>query len=225
MTAKSSSNWIVLTDFDGTLTERDVGNDLCRHFLPDLFDRVISQYEQGNMNLRAEQAILWQDFPANKATFAQKALELAKIRRGVNEFLEFCSENTIPVYIASCGMDAYIEAVIEEHLSPKARKSIVEIRSNQVKFSDKKIIELITPDKDPKSAVPFHKGNWGAELRKTHPDAKILGIGDGSSDFSMVEHVDLIYATRKLAAKCEELGKEYKPFEDFFSIMADPIFQ
>ncbi|MBP7845035.1 MAG: HAD-IB family phosphatase [Proteobacteria bacterium] len=221
----NSTKWIVLSDFDGTLTTKDVGNELCKRFIPQLFDRVNEQYFLGNLNLRAEQKILWEDFPANKELFQKTAQEVGVFRKGVNEFLEKCLLHKIPVFVASCGMDAYIEAVLEKQASPTARQAIHAIECNRTEFSGERLIKIHTPVKDEKSAYPLHKGEWAGELKKKFPGTKILGIGDGSSDFSMLGYVDKIYATRKLADKCVEKNVAFERFEDFSGLINCEIFQ
>jgi 2-hydroxy-3-keto-5-methylthiopentenyl-1-phosphate phosphatase len=217
--------WVVLTDFDGTLTTKDVGNELCKLFIPELFARVNTQYSLGNMNLRAEQRILWEGFPANRETFRESARKVGVFRPFVNAFLEKCAIKGIPVFVASCGMDAYIEAVLEKECSPEARKSILGIECNRTEFNSEKLVRIHTPVADEKTAYPLHKGEWAGELRRRYPNSKILGIGDGSSDFSMLGFVDKLFATRKLAARCRENNVAFEPFEDFAPILASEIFE
>ncbi|NCN26965.1 MtnX-like HAD-IB family phosphatase [bacterium] len=223
MTADSSP-WIVVSDFDGTITTEDIGNGLCQKFRSELFTKVIHQYELGNMNLRAEQHILWKGFPLGEAEFKREATQIASFRPLANEFLEKCATHKIPVYIASCGMRPYIDAVLSAQASPKALQAIKEIRCNEVEFDKDCIVKLITPIEDEKNPLPFHKGEWAKQLSQKHGGSKVLIIGDGSSDFSMIDSADQIYATRKLAKKCKEKGLSFTPFEDFAPLLESPLF-
>lgn len=223
MTAEHSS-WIVVTDFDGTVTTKDIGNSLCEQVIPELFSRVIHQYELGHMSLRAEQHILWKGFPLGAEDFKKKAISLASFRPLANEFFEKCADHKVPVYIASCGMRPYIEAVLNEHCTEKALSAIKEIKCNEVSFSGNKISELKTPIEDESHPLPFDKGAWAKELSQKHGNSKVLIIGDGSSDFSMIDAADKIYATRKLAKKCGEKGINFTNFEDFGPLIESPLF-
>ena len=220
MTESSSANpFIVVTDFDGTLTERDIGNELSMVYRPQLFKDLHASYSAGNLRLREFQQQLWTGFPCSKEEFIHASLKAASLRPGVNEFLELCAHKSIPVYVASCGIDLYITSVIDRFMSKFAQAAIKGLKSNTAEFNEKSITSLIPPDQDNSQAEPLHKGRWAQELAQKHNGAKIIAIGNGGSDKTFLHHVDMIYATEKLIKTCENAQVEFEPFHNFFDIL------
>jgi 2-hydroxy-3-keto-5-methylthiopentenyl-1-phosphate phosphatase len=152
------------------------------------------------------------------------ARELGVFRAYVNEFLEKCLDHEIPVYVASCGMDAYIETVLDHQCTEKARRAIKAVVCNKTFFDDSRLSKIQTPVEDEKTPYPLHKGEWALSIKRQFPNSKILGIGDGSSDFSMIGYVDHLFATRKLAAKCLEKNVDFEKFDDFSTLLKSKIF-
>lgn len=215
----STSHWVIATDFDGTLTQKDVGNEIHKELKNEDFYSLQAAYRRGELPLKELQLRMWQDFPISEKEFCKLALKHASLREGVNEFLEKCFDHSIPVYVTSCGILQYIETVINELLSEKAKKSIHAIECNHAKFDSHKLSQFIPPISDPSSPYPLDKGAWIKNIRKDkHPHSKILGIGNGTSDRSFAGQVDLLAATEGLAKWCLENQRAYIPFENFHEI-------
>ena len=221
MMAENSQNtsYIIVTDFDGTLTEKDVGNELSMLYRPQLFQELHASYSRGELRLREFQQQLWTGFPCSESEFVHSSLKAASLRPGVNEFLELCAHKEIPVYIASCGIDLYITSVINRFMSKFAQAAIKGLKSNIARFDEKSITTLIPPDQDQTQAEPLHKGRWAQELSQKHAGAKVIAIGNGGSDKTFLHHVDKIYATEKLIKTCENAQVDFEPFHNFFDIL------
>lgn len=213
-----TDNWIVVTDFDGTLTEKDIGNELCKLFRPQEYKDLSASYQRGDLNLRDFQQKMWSGFPTSKDIFAEASLRVASLRPGVNEFLELCAHKQIPVYIASCGMDAYIEPVIERFFSKFAQASIKGISCNKTHFTESELLSITAPNKILSEPEPLHKGRWAQELAQKHR-SKVMAMGNGGSDRTFMGHVDLLFATEKLPKICEAAQQPYTEFEHFFDIL------
>lgn len=212
------SEWIVVTDFDGTLTEKDVGNEICKLFRPQEYQTLSDAFRSNELSLRDFQQKMWNHFPASKEEFIQASLRSASLRPGVNEFLEICAHKEVPVYIASCGIDVYIESVIDRFFSKFAQASIKGISCNKTQFSANELEFITAPNQNLSEPDPLHKGRWAQELAQKHR-SKVMAIGNGSSDKTFLGHVDLIFATEKLKVTCEKAGHAYTPFENFFDIL------
>ncbi len=218
-----TNKWIVVTDFDGTLTDKDIGNELCIKFIPDKYEELRKLYKAKALNLRHYQLQMWTDFPTNESVFRAFVRENARFRPGVVEFLILCLEKRIPIYIASCGLRPYIDEALS-HLLPKthARSDLIqEIRCNEATFDDKRLktFSLATPEKNASRGYSLDKGAWCTELRVKHPGHKILGIGNGTSDQTFIGHTDILAATEGLADFCRQAGHPFVPFEDFHDLM------
>jgi HAD superfamily phosphoserine phosphatase-like hydrolase len=220
-----NSSWAVATDFDGTITEKDIGNELCIEVLGSRFHDIHGAYRRGELGLKEMQLELWQEFPMAERQFRDRARAYAKLRPGVNEFLERCLDSGVPVFVASCGLRPYIEEALQHGLSSKARSAVREIRSNEAEFDTTKLSRFIPPVTAADCPYPLDKGAWCTELKQTlPPGTRFLGIGNGTSDRSFVGHVDQLAATEALAKWCETQKVEYTPFTDFRDLMSLPIF-
>lgn len=221
----TSPSWIVVSDFDGTLTEKDIGNELCLDAFPDHFRAIHRRYKNGELDLKTMQKILWENFPYSESKFTERALHFASLRPGVNDFLEKCLDQNIPVYVASCGLQPYITPVLDKLLRPRAHQAVLDLRCNRAEFDEEKISRFIPPQSRPESPYPLDKGEWARELaQKFGPQTKILGIGNGSSDRSMVGAVHLLAATEGLAEYCTQQKQSFRYFDDFTELLNLEIF-
>ncbi len=213
-----SSRWIVVTDFDGTLTEQDVGNELCKEFIPDLFLELQTAYRAQKLSLREMQPRMWSDFPCGEARFRERAAQIGRLRPGVVEFLRLCRDREVPVYVASCGLRPYIEAVLDRTLPAELRGVVREIRCNEARFEGERLARFETPDDDPTSPYPLDKGAWCRALRE-RLGARVLGIGNGSSDRTFLGQSDELAATEALATYFERQGADFRRFTDFRDLL------
>jgi hypothetical protein len=160
------SKWIVVTDFDGTLARKDVGDELCREALGKRFDELLAKYRGGDSNLLEYQGEVWPNFPMPEPLFRERSRFHGELRPGVGEFLRKCRARNIPVYVASCGVVTYIESVLDAHLSPEERKAIVQIRANTADFGPKGFTRF-TRRAAPGIYAPARKGSLGRGTQET----------------------------------------------------------
>lgn len=214
----SSSDWIVITDFDGTLTEKDVGNELCKLFAADKFNELHKKFRAGEINLKDYQKEMWTGFPCSEKEFIECSKRIGSLRPGVNEFLEYCLDKSIPVYVASCGIEQYIHSVIDSFFSGFSKSAIKGTRCNRAQFEGSILKTLIAPESnDP--TLPLHKGKWAQELSQKHGGAKTLCIGNGTSDRSFINHCDKIAAADSFYKYCVENYHKCIKFDSFFDLL------
>lgn len=217
--------WIVVSDFDGTLAEKDVGNELCKEVIPELFADLQGRYRREEITLRELQQGLWTRFPMPEKLFRERAAFYGVFRPGVIEFLTQCQAQNIPVYVASCGIRTYIETILDVHLPHKLRSVIQGVYCNDASFDAKGISDFRPPDSDPSSPYPLDKGALAIKLKAKHPGSRVYGLGNGSSDRSFWPHIDKLAATEGLARWCTEKKIPYTPFENFYDLLSLEIFK
>jgi 2-hydroxy-3-keto-5-methylthiopentenyl-1-phosphate phosphatase len=216
----TAPKWIVVSDFDGTLTEKDVGNELCNEFLGERWHRLHQDLRSKKLNLKDYQQQVWTNFPLGEQAMRSEARKYSKLRPGVKEFLGACASAQIKVFIASCGIRTYIESVLDHQLGPELRATIFEIRCNEAVFDAQKLVTLQPPESK-HSEYPLDKGAYAQELAHRHtPRPKVFGLGNGTSDRSFVGFTDLLAATEGLASHLEASGQDFVPFEDFIDLMS-----
>ena len=210
---------VVVTDFDGTLTQKDIGNELCKIYRPQLYAELSEAYSKELLKLRDFQQQMWTGFPCSEDEFIASSLRVASLRPGVNEFLEMCAHKSVPVYIASCGMDTYIQAVIGRFFSKFAQAAIRGVACNHVEFAGDRLVQLTAPDTDLTQPEPLHKGKWARRMATESGATNLVAIGNGGSDRTFLGYADTIFATEKLIKICEVAGQSFVPFDHFFDIL------
>lgn len=215
--------WLVVSDFDGTLTDQDIGNELCKKFIPQKYEELRRQYKSKELNLREYQLQMWTHFPATEKAFRSFVRERAQFRPGVLEFISMCLERDIALYIASCGLRPYIDEALNALLPKNLRQAILEIRCNEARFGDNGIAQFELATENSASPYSLDKGAWCRDLKKNR-SVKILAIGNGSSDQSFIGHSDALAATESLAEHCKEHKQPYIPFHDFHDLLKLDLF-
>jgi len=217
---------IIVSDFDGTITTKDIGNELCLEHIPELFKALFSKYSSGELNLIEFQKQVWSQFPMSKDAFYESIDSHCSIRSGYFDFLDLLNENKIRYTIASCGLDFYINYVWTKYISTKNPIELKECISNIAHFNSDNILSSLsapTYESHPKdSSRPLHKGLWAKEMAAKHNKTKIIALGNGGSDKTFINHVDHIYATEKLDTTLKQSvdnNQSFTSFEDYTDII------
>jgi 2,3-diketo-5-methylthio-1-phosphopentane phosphatase len=203
----------VFSDFDGTIAARDLGDKLFVDF--GRFEEVYPRLQNGELSV----AEYWREVCAT----LEPSLTLERIRTWAQEqpadqhfrtFVDFCRHSHIPLDVVSDGFDAYIAPVLEREGAEGIQRWCNHLRET------------------PHGFVPVF---WGADesctcfcasckrnalLRAAHPDALVVYIGDGYSDFCAAEHADIIFAKKALAAHCNTHRIPHYPFSTFADVLA-----
>ena len=209
-------NLVVLTDFDGTVTDVDTGMLVLRKFALGDWKIFDAQLERGEISL---EECMSKQFALVKAT-RKRILsfldsERIELRRNFLDLKIFCEKNGITLWIVSAGLDFCIKRVLESHgigsiavLSPKTRFGRNGIKLSFPKLRDANSINF------KEDFVRYHRG-----LNK-----KVIYIGDGISDYNAAKMADFSFAVRNsnLARKCKKDGVRFQEFSDFAEI-ADEI--
>jgi len=212
------SNLIIISDFDGTICNSDIGNEICKVVCPEKFFALIKEYKSNNISLRTLQSSIWNKIDCSVEKLKAITLEHSIPREGFVDFLKYCQQNSIPFYIASCGIDLYIEHALKQILTEELFNYISEIKSNVAVYQGKTLVNLISPDTHPD--IPFHKGKWAISLKEKHQNKKVLAIGNGGSDKTFIDHVDFLVATDNLRKHCQENKVNHFGFDRFEEIVS-----
>jgi 2-hydroxy-3-keto-5-methylthiopentenyl-1-phosphate phosphatase len=216
----ASKELVFVLDFDGTITTRDVGNEICDILDSAKYKKLQAQYRAKEITLRQYQKLMWEGLKTSRDNFIKLATGFSQLRPGVREFFDFCSEKSIDVFIASCGIREYIEPVLEKELGSDTRKCLKEVSCHNAEFQDNTLSKLLFRDSEALSgAWPFDKGRWCRELKVRYPDNTVfIGVGNGTSDLNFVGAVDHLMATDAFARYCESNKIPFTEFHDFFAV-------
>jgi 2-hydroxy-3-keto-5-methylthiopentenyl-1-phosphate phosphatase len=201
----------LVVDFDGTITQEDVLDEIARTFGDDeVYREVDKALDRNGITLHE---VLRREFEPVRAPLGE-VLEWvhanASIRPGFRELVELARARGWRVVVVSSGFRQLIEPMLE-----RAGIQGLELVSNEV-----------DPDPEGWRITFFDESRCevcGEACKRTTVRSMVDGgevvyVGDGYSDRCAAEDADLVFARRGLAAYLTERGVPFEPFDDFFQI-------
>lgn len=187
----------LVTDFDGTITTRDVGDFLLLYFKLATFQEIEDSYRLG-IKIEEWMKTYFSRMNKIKKEDVKKAVrENIKIRDGFKEVVEFLKKHNMPAEVVSGGVDLYIEEVFSIYN--------IDLKGFYGKFNDGKIsFDFLGSDtlSDFKAyRVDYYK-NLGY---------KTIFCGDAVNDYKAAKKADIAFAALRLK---EILKKENYPFKE-----------
>ncbi|ORX38337.1 HAD-like domain-containing protein [Kockovaella imperatae] len=227
---KTGAKVVVLSDWDGTITDRD-SND----YLTDNLGFGPDKRRGYNLDVLNEKIGFRDSFIEQISSVAAKhsfdecvefLAEHINLDPGFEKFYNWCSSNGVPVVIVSSGMAPIIRAVLSKHM-PEAAKEI-DIIANDVKFTDpegkgtKGHWELVF--RHPESHYGHDKSLAILPYRDLDKPPVLVFCGDGVSDLSAAKHADLLFAKERadgesdLMVYCTRNEIPFVQFLDFHKV-------
>jgi 2,3-diketo-5-methylthio-1-phosphopentane phosphatase len=201
----------LICDFDGTLTQVDVGDALCDRFADARWRAIDEQWLRGELSLPEAQRRMWGLVRATPAELVAHAEEVGELREGAAALLDAAARGALDLVIASGGFDLYIHALLG------ARRSAARaIYANHLAPGPGRTVR-------PVFLVGFGCETCAvckAEIVRRHASADagrpVAFCGDGSSDRCAAAVADRVFAVTggHLARHCERGGIPYVPFDD-----------
>lgn len=215
MTAAAAKKKIVFCDFDGTITVNDNIIAIIKHFNPEGWEELVKQTISTEISIKEGVGSLFRLLPASmKDEVIRFSISNAKIREGFAQFVDFCKQEGIELYITSGGIDFFVYPILAEFkIDPD------HIYCNGSNFSGERI-EILWPhycDEHCQNDCGMCKPTV---MRKfpTEQYERII-IGDSVTDFEGAKLADRVYSRSHLTEKCHELGIPYTAFETFYDII------
>jgi 2-hydroxy-3-keto-5-methylthiopentenyl-1-phosphate phosphatase len=218
-------------DFDGTVTERDIGDEVCERFAPPAWRDIDAAWVRNEISLPAAQRQMWALARAERAEALAYATEVGQLRRGLDELLTTSAERGHEIWLASGGFDFYIEGILGARLERFGR-----VYCNRAHFSDGNIAVEFPHTAIACDRCAVCKGKVCDEARisangsaksdaKSHTNGHerpVVFIGDGSSDRCAIGRADRLFAVRGsiLARTCDERGAAYTAFDSLEEVTA-----
>ncbi len=204
---------VVFSDFDGTITERDVIVMIMEAFAPPEWKQIVHRIlDERTLSIRDGVTQLFHLIPGSKKEeIIRYVNENVRFRQGFEAFLAFCRESDIPFLVVSGGVDFFIEPV----LAP-VRDQLEDVFCNTATFPDNRI-ELGFPylRADCETCGQCACCKLGIMSRYPRDEYFHIAIGDSITDLSMARQADLVFARARLRNYCDEEGISYIPFETF----------
>ena len=207
---------IIFTDFDGTITQRDVTDEILAQLAHPSWRDVELEWTRGLIGSREclERQIALVDASAEDLN---ALIDAVPIDPGFTTFHRFTQQRGIPLYVLSEGFDYVIARVLKRAGMEGPLRNGMQVFSSALRLEGRRLIPSF-----PHSSPPCEHGCGtckAALLRRLgegkHP---IIFVGDGLSDRFAVDQADVVFAKRQLLAYCQEHGKAYRPFDTFADV-------
>jgi 2-hydroxy-3-keto-5-methylthiopentenyl-1-phosphate phosphatase len=142
------------------------------------------------------------------------ARQIATLRSGFQEFLEYCRVHGHRFLLTSGGVDFFIYPIMEGIL-PRDQ-----IYCNGSDCSGPTVRILWPHGCDAHCQADC--GMCKPSIMRRFPPARYcrVVVGDGGTDLPAARLADLVIARDLLVVKCREAGIPYEPFDTFYDVMA-----
>ncbi len=200
-------NFVLVLDFDGTVTEKDVGDEVCDRFAPPAWRDIDAAWVRNELSLPEAQRQMWALARCDRPEALAYAKQVGKLRPGLDALLESVHRAGGAAWLASGGFDFYIEAILHGRL-PRFERTYF----NSTRFIDGKV-EVTFPHASLSCGrCAVCKGNVCDLARAS--GARVVFVGDGASDRCAIGRADVLCAVQGslLARACEERKLPYVPF-------------
>ncbi|MCD6250403.1 MAG: MtnX-like HAD-IB family phosphatase [candidate division Zixibacteria bacterium] len=204
----------IFCDFDGTVTRRDVGYHIFKHFSGGRNDALLPDWKAGRLTTRdclRMEAEMVHATPDEIFSF----IDQFELDETFAPFVAACGTRNIPLTILSEGMDLYIKRLLTrsglDHLTVHSNIGHMENGGLRIEF--------------PYQARSCEgcgncKATRIAEYRETVDSiAPIVFIGDGYSDACGARAADIVFAKKDLKQYCQDEAILYNDFGNFIDVI------
>jgi 2-hydroxy-3-keto-5-methylthiopentenyl-1-phosphate phosphatase len=210
----SGRNPVILSDFDGTMTDVDAGELVLERFAFGDWRRYDQDLEGGKITLEECLRGQFAMVRASPGTIADEVAPLVSFRRGVSSLVNYCQEVKIPFFVVSGGLDFLIKKLLKRERILD-RVSLYAPRATATPEG----ISLHFPRTPGPGQVDF-KGRL-VDSRKGLGE-RVCYIGDGLSDFGAIRRAEVRFVVKgsKLASLCAREKVAVKEIADFIDVKA-----
>jgi 2-hydroxy-3-keto-5-methylthiopentenyl-1-phosphate phosphatase len=200
---------IVISDFDGTLTETDVTSLLWDKYLPyDWRAALVPRVRSGELTPLEMIARGYADLPIGPEEVLAEARAGICLRPGLDSLTRLCADREWPFLVLSHGIDVYIRALLPPSIP------FVSFVGDHV--DGRWFVSL--PTGVVVSAGEDFKRGVVAEMKARHPGHTTVYLGDGPLDLQAARSCDRPFAVR--GSKLAELMSEAETFDTLDEVVA-----
>ncbi len=215
MTINPKLALILVLDFDGTITEKDIGDEVCDHFADPSWKDIDAAWVRNEISLPEAQRRMWALAKAHREEAVAYAQSVGHRRPGLDALLCEVERQGGETWLASGGFDFYVEALLGSDVQRLSRRYY-----NATTFEGGRI------------AVDFPHTDLACErcavckgkvCDLAHTVARrVVFVGDGSSDRCAIGRADRLFAVEGgiLDQHCRKLAAEATRFTRFDEVAA-----
>ena len=203
----------IFMDFDGTVTQQDVGEEVFRKFAEEeKVNKIIDDLLNDRISSRECWIKLCSAVPSVNKNELDDFIVSIPLDPTFVKFKDYCKNENIELYILSDGFDYYIDKIFK-----KNRINGLTVYSNHLEIVDGKLI----PGFPYYDEASFSSANCKRNHIINHSSEEdfTVFIGDGNSDKDSIEYCDFIFAKDDLLKFCEKERITYFPFKNFDDVI------
>ena len=206
---------LVQCDFDGTITEEDVGFLLLDKFGQGDWQQLLREYQAHSITVDTFNTRVFAMVKADKATLLEAVDKMARVREGFHELVDYCSGKDIRLVIVSNGLAFYIEAILK-----RIGLENISIHAAQTEFHPEGLkVKYIGPD----GRRLGRQSDDGLKETYTRLFLKegyrVVYVGNGDSDIHAARYAHHVFARDTLLECCRENGINCMPFADLNDVV------
>ena len=204
----------VFVDFDGTITKRDIGENIFLHFgNQPAVDKIVENIKRGVITGKEGWMQLFREAPGLTLEQVYDYIKEFEIDTSFIAFVAYCKQNEIPVFVLSDGFENYIQYVFE-------REGLQDVRyfANKLTTSSSGSIQTVFPYTDEECTCCANcKRNH--ILEESDDEELTVYIGNGSSDTCPAQYCDIVFAKDDLLKFCERERISFFPYNSFTDVL------
>jgi 2-hydroxy-3-keto-5-methylthiopentenyl-1-phosphate phosphatase len=206
---------LILCDFDGTISIRDMGYDLINRFSSGDWEAIDRDFCEGKIGSKEAYSRIAKILKGNEKDLLGFIQKHSNIDPHFTSFYQYCRERDIDVKIVSDGLDFYIKTVLEIHYL-----SEIPFYANRTHFHKGDGMEVSFPYFNEECGLC---GTCKKRLVQIHRKAydSILFIGNGISDRCAAREADFVFAKDSLYTYCIDQDITCHFFANFHEILGD----
>lgn len=192
---------LVQCEFDGAITEEDVGAALLRMFGPTAADDSLARSEEQRL------ATLYAQVDADRETVLDFVLGVVVVRYDFDQFVNYCRGESIRLVIVSTGLDLYITPTLE-----LLGFEGLETHTGKATFVENMLrVEYAGPN-----GVSIDRGFKSGFVRSFREQGHtVVYVGAGASCLDAAREADFAIARDALAEAMLEEGLPHHTFDTF----------
>lgn len=213
-------NMIFVSDFDGTITEKDSLYHFFERYGLDEWKVVEQLWVDGKISSKECLIREFELVPNLSEKLIDEFVSEIKIDKYFLEFNKLRIKNGYDFVIVSDGLDYFINKILIKNNLENIR-----VVTNHAEFiNDKFTLDFPNSCSECKNDSGTCKCKVISDLRKTYE--KICYIGDGVSDYCAADKADILYAKKSLLKHCKEQNipcLEYESYKDITEIFTSKV--
>ncbi len=206
---------LILCDFDGTITKKDVSVALLEKFTDGEWKSSLRSVVKGNAGSKQVYKLIEQKLRGDEEEMKEFVRNFGEIEDGFFEFLNFIKREKINLEVVSDGFSFYISEILSKYgVKAKFYASELKWEEKEKKFifkfpNQSEFCELCATCK--LKILRCNKDKNGEKY--------IIFVGNGISDRCAVEEADFVFAKHRLKEICHMKGIDFSPFDTFHDII------